>query len=208
MRFLFTLEIKKEDVVKMWNYKWTVTLSIIGVLALIYPHGLRAQDMQDTQEMQNTQDAPDDTMDNQDTMDTQDTQGTQEDQDMQATQDDQDMQGVQENQDTQDEQGIADTKEPDFTYGALVSIAKDSVTISEYNLDTEEEVQQVYTLTKDSVLENFDNLSDLAAGDEVEIFYNLSGTDRMVTSIYRTEKTDMGDDATEGSDEAMPQQQP
>jgi len=87
----------------------------------------------------------------------------------------------------------AQEEETVFTYGQVVKVAEDSVTLSEYDFETETTKEAVYYLSERTVFENVGSLSDILVGDEVEIEYETVEEKRMALNVYKDTGEDVYD---------------
>lgn len=81
------------------------------------------------------------------------------------------------------DENTADDEE--FAFGTVVSVAAESITILEYNFDTEEEVQVTYDVNASTAYENVKALNEIAANDEVEINYKEVNGKKTATFISK-----------------------
>lgn len=61
--------------------------------------------------------------------------------------------------------------EGDYTYGIIVSASNEEIVLSEYDEETENEVERHYLITTETEFYNFEKVDELAQDDEVEVFY-------------------------------------
>ncbi|MDD5633843.1 MAG: DUF5666 domain-containing protein [Candidatus Omnitrophica bacterium] len=74
--------------------------------------------------------------------------------------------------------------EPLYAYGKVTEVAPNSITISEYDFDTEQETKTVYTVDEKTELENITAVANLKAGDEIDIEYLEENGTKKATYIY------------------------
>lgn len=75
----------------------------------------------------------------------------------------------------------------EFTFGKVVKISNDQLTILEYNFETEAEAEATYDITQTTDLMNIDALSSLRIGDEVEIEFRGDNGKRVIMSLAKDE---------------------
>ena len=76
-------------------------------------------------------------------------------------------------------------KDEDFAFGTVVSVGDNSLTILEYNFDTEQEVQMTYEANAETKYENVAALKELMANDEVEVNYKEQDGKKVATFISK-----------------------
>jgi len=81
----------------------------------------------------------------------------------------------------------------EYAYGEIVTTDKDkgTITINEYNWDTNEEFQMVYSVKEDVELEGANDLIDIPKGSYVDIEYSLDENGNKVAEyivIYSDEE--------------------
>ncbi len=75
-----------------------------------------------------------------------------------------------------------------FSFGKVVSIAADQVTVKEYDFAKDADVEVVYTTTAETELGNVNAVADLTAEDDVVIDYVEKEGKRVVTTLVKEEK--------------------
>ena len=83
----------------------------------------------------------------------------------------------------------------DFAFGTVVSAAENSITILEYDFDSETEKEATYTTNAETQFENAASLKDILANDEVEINYQEQDGNKVATFISKDLPIEEGDDA-------------
>jgi cytoskeletal protein RodZ len=78
--------------------------------------------------------------------------------------------------------------EDKFSFGKVVSVAADSVTVKEYDFAKDADVEMSYTLTPETELGNINAIADLKAGDDIVIDYVEKDGARKVTTLVKEEK--------------------
>lgn len=92
-----------------------------------------------------------------------------------------------------DETGLAD--EEDFAFGTVVSLTENSITILEYDFDSETEKEATYATNAETQFENAASLKDIFANDEVEINYKEQDGNKVAIFISKDLPIEEGDDA-------------
>jgi len=83
-----------------------------------------------------------------------------------------------------------------YTYGTVVSIAPEVMVINEYDFDSDSFKEVTYSLTADVQLSNVPAVTDIAAGDSVEVYYIVEGDKKIAKTIGKDEE-DILDEAEE-----------
>jgi cytoskeletal protein RodZ len=78
--------------------------------------------------------------------------------------------------------------EDKFSFGKVVSVAADSVTVKEYDFAKDADVEMSYTLTPETELGNINAVADLKVGDDIVIDYVEKDGKRKVTTLVKEEK--------------------
>jgi hypothetical protein len=78
--------------------------------------------------------------------------------------------------------------EDKFSFGKVVSVAADSVTVKEYDFAKDADVEMSYTLTPETELGNINAIADLKVGDDIVIDYVEKDGKRKVTTLVKEEK--------------------
>jgi hypothetical protein len=86
------------------------------------------------------------------------------------------------------EMSFGQEEETDYSYGKVVSVKGNSITISEviYDENADEETYQevTYTITQDAKLENVSSIDTLEAGKEVDIEYVEKDGEKIAIYLY------------------------
>jgi len=77
----------------------------------------------------------------------------------------------------------------EFTFGTLVRVSDDSITIMEYNFEEEKEMEQVYAVTEATEFVNVANLSALKIGEEIEIEFKVKDGQKVAMAIAKDDET-------------------
>lgn len=83
----------------------------------------------------------------------------------------------------------------DFAFGTVVSASENSITILEYDFDSETEKEATYAVKAETQFENAVSLKDILANDEVEINYKEQDGNKVATFISKDLPMEEGDDA-------------
>ena len=86
--------------------------------------------------------------------------------------------------------------EPDlFSFGTVVAVAPETLTVKEYDFEKDKDVIGSYRVTRDTELGNINRLADLNPGDDVVLDYAVRGKERVATTLVKEEEGDVGEDA-------------
>ena len=82
-----------------------------------------------------------------------------------------------------------------FTFGNVVSASSEKLVLKEYNFDEDKEEEITYSIDAKTQYENASSFSDLAADDEVEVYFKEEKEERTATLItkYELSEEDMED---------------
>ncbi len=75
-----------------------------------------------------------------------------------------------------------------FSFGKVVSVNAQQVTVKEYDFAKDADVEMVYTVTAETELGNVNAVTDLAANDDIVIDYVEKDGKRVVTTLVKEEK--------------------
>jgi hypothetical protein len=78
--------------------------------------------------------------------------------------------------------------EDKFSFGKVVSVTADGVTVKEYDFAKDADVEMSYTLTPETELGNINAIADLKTGDDIVIDYVEKDGKRKVTTLVKEEK--------------------
>ena len=93
---------------------------------------------------------------------------------------------------------FAAEEEEEYSYGTVTSISGDQLVVSEYDFETDKDVDVTYTVDAKAEFENISKLADVKAGDSIEIDYVVRDSKKVATFVA----VDKGDTAALGTDEA------
>ena len=100
---------------------------------------------------------------------------------------------------------VDDTLE--YTYGSVVSVSPAQVIINEYNYESDEEVKVPYVLDAQTKFSNLAGVQDLAKDDNVDIYYKVTGDQRVASMVTKDETVyENEENADAGEDEIMNEQ--
>ncbi|MCA9398387.1 MAG: hypothetical protein KC618_01475 [Candidatus Omnitrophica bacterium] len=97
----------------------------------------------------------------------------------------------------------------DFTFGKVEEISQDHVTISEFDPEQDMDVNVVYDLARDVILDNIQSLDEILVGDLIDIEYEESNGKKIAKviakdeEIYEMPEYDEGSESLENSKEGM-----
>jgi hypothetical protein len=75
----------------------------------------------------------------------------------------------------------------EYTYGSVVSSSAAEVVVTEYNYETDEEIQTPYTVSAETKFSNVGSAPDLVKGDNVDIYYKNIDEKKVATMITKDE---------------------
>jgi len=75
-----------------------------------------------------------------------------------------------------------------YTYGTVISVSADSIVINEYDFDSDSFKEITYALTPDVKFSNVSAMTDIVAGDSVEIYYVVEGDKKVAKTIGKDEE--------------------
>jgi hypothetical protein len=101
----------------------------------------------------------------------------------------------------QDEGAAGIEEDLEYTYGSVVSSTPTEIVVSEYNYETDEEVQVTYTITPETKFSNIPGAADLAKDDNVDIYYKVAD-DKKIASMVTKDDTVYESEVAEGEDVA------
>ncbi|MBF0618937.1 MAG: hypothetical protein HQL19_02090 [Candidatus Omnitrophica bacterium] len=79
-------------------------------------------------------------------------------------------------------------EEDKFSFGKIVSVAADQITVKEYDFTKDADVETSYAVTAETELGNINAVKDLVAGDDIVIDYVEKDGKRVVTTLVKEEK--------------------
>ena len=88
----------------------------------------------------------------------------------------------------------------EFTFGTLVRVSNEEITILEYNFEQEKEMEQIYAVTPATEFINVQSLSALKIGEEIEIEFKEKDGQKVAMAIAKDEEIPMDEleEAAEG----------
>jgi len=89
----------------------------------------------------------------------------------------------------------------EFTFGTLVRVSNEEITILEYNFEQEKEAEQTYVISSTTEFINVENLAALKIGEEIEIEFKEKDGQRVAMAIAKDEEIPV-EDVEELTDEA------
>ncbi len=78
-------------------------------------------------------------------------------------------------------------EESDFGFGTVSSVAKDKITVKEYNYETDTEMDVSYGVTSETELEGYESFGEIAAGDQVEVEYVTRANEKVALYVAKEE---------------------
>lgn len=93
----------------------------------------------------------------------------------------------------------------EFTFGTLVRVSNEEITILEYNFEQEKETEQNYAITPATEYINVESLSALKIGEEIEIEFKEKDGQKVAMAIAKDEELPV-DDVEEMTDETAEDQ--
>ena len=74
-----------------------------------------------------------------------------------------------------------------YTFGKAVKAAVDQITLSEADYEGEEEIERevIYMISAETVFENFKSLDEIAADEEVEVFYKEENGQKKAVTVAK-----------------------
>ena len=70
-----------------------------------------------------------------------------------------------------------------YSWGTISSLSSDTIVLTEYDYETEEEADVAYEIGANVEVNNIDSINNLKIGDEVEIAYVLTGDARIAEAV-------------------------
>ncbi len=74
-------------------------------------------------------------------------------------------------------------EEAEYTWGIVSSISAQQIVLSEYDYDTDEEVNVAYTLDPDLELKNLESLEEIVVGSDVWVDYVVKDGKKIAVGI-------------------------
>jgi hypothetical protein len=100
----------------------------------------------------------------------------------------------------------------EYTYGSVMSSSSAEIIVSEYNYETDEEVQMTYIISPETKFSNVPGAADLVKDDNVDIYYKVTDDKKiaaMVTkddTVYESEVAEAEDVVSDLSDDDVDSQ--
>ena len=82
---------------------------------------------------------------------------------------------------------LAQEESMNYSWGEVVKVSPEEITVSEYSYDLEKEIDVVYKIEPDVKLKNVTSINNLNEGDSVEIDYVIVGADKVAKAIILEE---------------------
>jgi hypothetical protein len=103
----------------------------------------------------------------------------------------------------EDEEAAVVVEETEYSYGIVSSVSANQIVVKEINYDTDEETDVTYSIDPAVKLEGVESLTDIAAGDMVDIDYVVKD-DKKIAKIISVEKEMPVEESVEEDVEATP----
>lgn len=81
-----------------------------------------------------------------------------------------------------------ENNEDKFSFGKVVSVTAEQVTVKEYDFAKDADVEMVYAVTPETELGNINAVTDLVASDDIVIDYVEKDGKRVVTTLVKEDK--------------------
>jgi hypothetical protein len=81
-----------------------------------------------------------------------------------------------------------ENNEDKFSFGKVVSVSAQQVTVKEYDFAKDADVEVVYTVSPETEFGNVNAVTDLAANDDIVIDYVEKDGSRIVTTLVKEDK--------------------
>ncbi len=78
---------------------------------------------------------------------------------------------------------VGTQEEPDYAFGTAKSVSGDQLMINEFDYDTGEEKEAVYFVNGKTEYDNVSSVSEIAAGDEVDIDYLVNDGKKVAVAV-------------------------
>jgi hypothetical protein len=75
-----------------------------------------------------------------------------------------------------------------FSFGKVVSVAADQVTVKEYDFAKDADVEVVYSVSAETEFGNVSKVTDLVANDDIVVDYVEKDGKRLITTLVKEEK--------------------
>ena len=77
----------------------------------------------------------------------------------------------------------------EYTYGSVISTSPTEIVVSEYNYETDEEVQMTYAVNPETKFSNVNSPQDLAKDDNVDIYYKVAPDGKKFATMITKDET-------------------
>lgn len=94
---------------------------------------------------------------------------------------------------------------PKFSSGIVKSVYGEEITVTEYDYDNDEEIDNTYVVDQATELKGVSSLNDIAAEDNIDIVYGKVNGKNVAQSIT-IEKPTENDDPVDGSADSQTQE--
>jgi len=75
----------------------------------------------------------------------------------------------------------------EYSYGTVVRVEAGNLVLSEYDIETDQDIEVSYVISDDIELENIDSMSDVKAGDDIDLDYIEKDGVKMAVYIAKEE---------------------
>jgi hypothetical protein len=82
-----------------------------------------------------------------------------------------------------EEEPIVEFEGAEFSYGTVKSVAGDQLVVSEYDYENDNDIDVTYSVSPEATFEGVASLSEIAAGDSVDIDYEIKDGQKVAVSI-------------------------
>ena len=87
----------------------------------------------------------------------------------------------------------------EYTYGSIINSSPAEIIVSEYNYETDEEVQMMYILSPETKFSNVAGATNLVKDDNVDIYYKVTGGKKIAAMVTKDD-TVYESEVAEGED--------
>lgn len=81
------------------------------------------------------------------------------------------------------EEPLVEFEGTEFSYGTVKSVSGDQLVVSEYDYENDKDIDVTYSVSPTVTLEGVASLGEIAAGDTVDIDYEIKGDQKVAVSI-------------------------
>lgn len=89
---------------------------------------------------------------------------------------------------------LSEAGDAEFSYGTVKSVSVDQIVVSEYDYDADKDVEVTYTVTGDTKFENVSSVSEIAAGDSVDVDFMVKDGQKIASAISVEKPVDETED--------------